>query len=87
MSYELIFTKEAENDIKALKRGEPQSYKKLSLLFLELIEHPKTGTGKPEILKKTDGIYSRRITQKHRLIYSVRDELVTVIIISAYGHY
>jgi toxin YoeB len=52
------------------------------------MEHPRTGTGKPEI-KKYDlaGLYSRRISQKHRLVYQIKDETVTVIVITAAGHY
>ncbi|MEN6456957.1 MAG: type II toxin-antitoxin system YoeB family toxin [Prolixibacteraceae bacterium] len=33
------------------------------------------------------GCWSRRITQKHRMVYSVDDEKITVLIISATGHY
>lgn len=54
----------------------------------ELYIHPKTGTGHPEQLKGGhNNQWSRRINQKHRLIYEIRDTEVIVIIISAYGHY
>ncbi len=54
----------------------------------ELTEHPTTGTGKPEVLKfGLSGFYSRRITQKHRLVYKVDNEQIIVLIISAIGHY
>ena len=33
------------------------------------------------------GLYSKRITRKHRLIYDIKDKVVTVLIISAYTHY
>ena len=42
------------------------------------------GIGKPERLKHFDG-WSRRITDEHRLIYSVEDEIIYVI--SCKGHY
>lgn len=87
MIYELIISFEAEKDIKMLKRNEPQAYKKLVKLLAELIEHPRIGTGKPEILRNADGIYSRRITQKHRLLYSINESKISVLVISAYGHY
>ncbi|MDL2223795.1 Txe/YoeB family addiction module toxin [Bacteroidales bacterium OttesenSCG-928-M06] len=87
MIYELLFTDEAEKEISVLKKSEPQAYKKLVKLLAELIEHPKIGTGKPKLLRHLDGIYSRRITDKHRLVYSINDMKITVLVISALGHY
>ena len=86
--YTVIFSPKAEQDLKALKKSEPQAYKKARSLIEELAEHPKTGRGKPE-LKKYDleGFYARKITDKHRLVYSIDDEIVTVDIVSAKGHY
>ena len=50
--------------------------------------HPKTGTGKVEPLKGYDGtVYSRRITHGHRLVYKIYDDVVEVLILSAFGHY
>ena len=61
---------------------------KLAALLLELTEHPTTGTGKPEPLSgNRAGQWSRRITQKHRLIYMVEEEKIIVLLLSAYGHY
>ncbi|MDR0394791.1 MAG: Txe/YoeB family addiction module toxin [Tannerella sp.] len=88
ITYTLEFEKQALKDIQALKKSEKTAYNKLLKLLDELSEHPKTGTGKPEVLKfGLSGLYSRRITQKHRLIYSVDDEKITVIIISSSNHY
>jgi len=86
--YTVVFSPKAEQDLKALKKSEPQAYKKARLLIEELAEHPKTGRGKPE-LKKYDleGLYARKITDKHRLVYSIDDETVMVDIVSAKGHY
>jgi toxin YoeB len=33
------------------------------------------------------GLFSRRINQKHRLIYSIKEEVVTVYVLSAWAHY
>lgn len=86
--YTVIFSPKAEQDLKALKKSEPQAYKKARLLIEELAEHPKTGRGKPE-LKKYDlaNFYARKITDKHRLVDAIDDEIVTVDIVSAKGHY
>lgn len=43
------------------------------------------GIGKPERLKHFDG-WSRRITDEHRLVYSV-DENKIIHLISCKGHY
>ena len=63
-------------------------YKKIESFLAELEIHPRTGTGKPERLKyKAEEIWSRRINQEHRLVYSIKDEIVTVEVVSAKGHY
>lgn len=86
--YAVVFSQKAQDDLKALKKSEPQAYKKARLLIEELAEHPKIGRGKPQ-LKKYDleGLYARKITDKHRLVYSIDDGILTVDIISAKGHY
>ncbi|WP_118197098.1 Txe/YoeB family addiction module toxin [Albibacterium indicum] len=74
--------------MKALKRSEPQAYKKATSLIKELAEHPKTGRGKPSLKKYgLAGPYARKITDKHRLVYAIDDESITVIVVAARGHY
>ncbi len=87
--YELKFSLDFERDKeKLIKSGDIQTLKKLATLLRELVEHPTTGTGKPEPLSgDRTGQWSRRISQKHRLIYMVDDEKVVVLLLSAYGHY
>ncbi|GBO53062.1 YoeB toxin protein [Pseudanabaena sp. lw0831] len=47
---------------------------------------PTKGTGKPEALKyELTGYYSRRISDKDRLVYSFDDENIYIIAIG--GHY
>lgn len=88
ITYSLEFDEQALKDIQQLKKSDKQGYNKLLKLLDELSEHPTTGTGKPEALKfGLSGLYSRRITQKHRLVYKVDDEQIIVLIISAIGHY
>ena len=88
ITYTLEFDEQALKDIQLLKKSEKQAYNKLLKLLDELTEHPTTGTVKPEVLKFGLSVfYSRRITQKHRLVYKVDNEQITVLIISAIGHY
>jgi len=86
--YLIAYTERAEKDLIALKRNEPQSFKKAMILIDELTEHPTTGTGKPKQLSSDRaGQWSRRISNKHRLIYLIDNEKVVVLLLSAYGHY
>jgi toxin YoeB len=89
MKYELQYTSDFEKDKEKLRKsGEIKTLQKLATLLLELTEHPTTGTGKPEPLSGDRlGQWSRRITQKHRLIYLIEEEKVIVLLLSAYGHY
>ncbi len=70
MSYSIELTPEAEADIEKHKfSGDKRILIKIDKLLNELREHPKTGTGKPKILKHYGTpTWSRRITNKHRLI-------------------
>ncbi len=73
---------------KHLKSGNQASIKKLGKILEELTEKPFEGIGKPEALKhKFSGFWSREINKKDRIIYSVEEEIVTVVVISAMGHY
>jgi toxin YoeB len=89
MSYILEFSKTALKDIERHKKsGDKATLKKIQKLLNELIEHPVTGTGQPELLKHNlADLYSRRINKKHRLVYSINEEIVIVYILSAYSHY
>ena len=86
--YTIVFSEDAKKDLKELQKKAPQALTKLSRLLDELREHPRTGTGQVEALKGYDGsVYSRRITQEHRLVYKIYDEVVEVLVLSVFGHY
>ena len=89
MNYILEFSETALADIeKHKKSGDKAVLKKIEKLLNELMEHPTTGTGQPEKLKHDlAGLYSRRINKKHRLVYSIKEEVITVHILSAWSHY
>jgi toxin YoeB len=56
--------------------------------LVELENHPESGEGQPERLKhELAGLWSRRINQKDRLVYSINDDTVIVEVLSAMGHY
>ena len=86
--YEIEYREQALLDIARLKKSEPASYKKVVAFIEELKDHPKTGTGHPEPLRgKPEGRWSRQISKKHRLVYSIYDTEIVVLVIAAYGHY
>ena len=87
--YILHITTQAKKDLAYLKKnGGKAVTKKIDKLLLELMEHPKSGTGQVEQLKgNRQGEWSRRIDKTNRLIYTIDDKIVTVEVISARGHY
>ncbi len=89
MSYDIEYTEEAFEDIqKHKKSGDKKVLNKIDNLLDELREHPTTGTGKPEKLKHYKiETWSRKITDKHRLIYRIEKEKVIVLVLSFWEHY
>lgn len=88
MRYKIVFSPIALEDIRKLQNNAPDAIKKLARLLDELKEHPRSGTGKVERLRHySEETWSRRITQEHRLVYQIYDNIVQVLVISAYGHY
>ena len=86
---ELIFKSEALFDIDYWKSsGQKAVQKKISDLLGEIVEHPTTGTGKPEQLRgDLAGCWSRRITKKDRIVYEIDEENGVVNILSLRDHY
>ncbi|WP_017295391.1 Txe/YoeB family addiction module toxin [Geminocystis herdmanii] len=61
-------------------------YTKIVNLIKDIEREPFSGLGKPEALKhELSGLWSRRITEEHRLVYRVSPE--EIIIISCKFHY
>ena len=58
-----------------------QTDRKIAVRVLDLVEavlrYPFQGVGKPEPLKYlAPGVWSRRLTHEHRLVYLVREERI-----------
>ncbi len=87
--FKVIINLTAEKDLSQHKKaGNKASIKKIFTILNELQEHPYTGEGQPEELKHNlKGLWSRRINNKDRIIYEVKEEIVTVLVVSAMGHY
>jgi toxin YoeB len=64
----------------------PRTAVKIFDLIRAIEQSPFEGIGKPERLKHNlKGLWSRRITQEHRLVYKVEED--AIIILSCHGHY
>jgi toxin YoeB len=87
--YSVTFSDRAKKDLSFLhKSGGKSLVKRIERIFEELGEDPYSGIGKPEQLKNNlSGLWSRRIDKKHRLVYQIIEQIVTVVVIAAKGHY
>lgn len=86
---ELKFTPDAKKDLEWWKQhGDAASKRKIQQLLTEMEEHPRTGTGKPELLSgDLSGVWSRRINQEHRILYEIHDKVLLVLVLSMKYHY
>lgn len=88
MKYSIQLSNQFEKDISKLKAENIKLLAKVFELTFDIDKHPFTGKGKPEALKgNLAGWWSRRINQKHRLIYKIDDETNEIEMVSCYGHY
>ncbi len=88
MSYKIRIEKEVGEVLAKWKKSRPQMLKKFKKIYLELLEHPTTGTGHPEALKGRDGItYSRHLTAHDRILYNIYEEKIIVVFLEVGGHY
>ena len=79
----------AEEDLEYWKAtGNKRVMKRITKLLEDILQHPFTGIGKPEPLKgDLQGVWSRRITDEHRLLYSISNGMVYVYVLSLRYHY
>jgi len=86
--YKITIVKKAQADLVWFRRNDKASYIKCFDLVRELMEDPRTGTGKPERLKYFEKeVYSRRVNHKDRMIYTIYEGLKEIDITSFRGHY
>lgn len=81
-----IFSDIAWDQYLAREIEDKKILKKINDLIKDIDHNGNQGIGKPEPLKhELAGYWSRRITEVHRLIYSIDDE--NIYIASCSGHY
>ena len=84
---EVEFLDQALEDIDYWKKsGYKVVQSKIANLLVSICKTPYAGIGKPEQLKHDlTGYWSRRITDEHRLVYRIQENLI--IVISMRFHY
>ena len=85
---EIAFLPQASEDLQYWKqKGEKRILKRIRALLADIQEHPFSGLGKPEPLKGENGKWSRRITDEHRMVYSISSGMIYVYVFSLRFHY
>jgi len=75
----LIWSEKSWDDYVAWQNQDKQIIKKINKLLKDIRRDPFCGIGKPEPLKhELSGFYSRRITDEHRLVYSVGSDAISI---------
>jgi toxin YoeB len=76
----LSITSGALADLEAWSTTNPKVLSRIIRLIAEVTRTPRTGTGKPERLRHLGGeVWSRRITEKDRLVYDIQHDTITVV--------
>ena len=85
---EVVLLKQAKADRDYWKStGNIRILKRITALLKDIEQHPFSGIGKPEPLKGENGKWSRRITDEHRLVYSISNGLIYIFVFSMRYHY
>ena len=80
------FVPAAFEDFTEWSEGDKKLYARIVELIKDIQRDPFSGLGKPEPLKhELQGLWSRRIDERNRLVYRVTDQ--EIIIISCKFHY
>ena len=84
--YSIVYHKKATQDIPKLKAA---NLNKKVLALIEIIKNNPFQTPPPyeKLVGDLQGLYSRRINIKHRLVYQILENVQTVKIISMWTHY
>lgn len=76
----LSFTPNGWEEYLAWQTLDKKMYKRINLLIQDILRNPFEGIGKPEALKHDlKGFWSRRITEEHRIVYTLDSDQVTII--------
>ena len=75
----ISFTPQAWEDYLYWQTTDKKMVQRINLLIKDITRSPFEGKGKPEPLKhELSGLWSRRITEEHRLVYQVSENVLTL---------
>lgn len=76
----ILFTPEGWDDYLWFQQNDKAGLKRINLLIRDALRNPFTGLGKPEPLQHNlSGFWSRRISSEHRLVYTVDDGELQIV--------
>jgi toxin YoeB len=75
----LVFSEDAWDDYLYWQRQDRRMVERINKLIRDTQREPFSGSGKPEALKHAlSGYWSRRITEEHRMVYSVGEDALLI---------
>ena len=86
MSWQLIFTKQAQKDAKKLSASglKPKAQELLAVLAVNPYQNPPPYE---KLVGDLSGAYSRRINIQHRLVYQVLEDQRVIKVLRMWTHY
>jgi toxin YoeB len=76
----LSFTQRGWDDYQRWIRNDKRILRRINELIKAVQRDPFAGIGKPEPLRhQLQGYWSRRVSDEHRLVYSVTNDTITII--------
>lgn len=76
----VIFEQGAFEDFTGWATRDKKIYQRIVTLITDTLRQPYQGLGKPEPLKhELQGYWSRRITEEHRLVYTIEGDALVII--------
>lgn len=83
-----LFTDIAWEDYLYWQTTDKKIIRKINELIKDIDRNGNDGIGKPEPLKhELEGLWSRRISLEHRLIYKIDNEKIYILQCRGRGHY
>jgi len=83
---QILFNVRAFEDYNEWAKTDKKVHQRIAKLIMAMLRDPFNGIGKPEPLKhELSGCWSRRITDEHRLVYIVENDVLHIL--SCKNHY
>jgi toxin YoeB len=88
MIYKILILNKANDDLNWFRKSDKQSYIKCFDIVRDIMINPRNGIAKPERLKYfEEEVWSRRVNDVDRIIYTIYESELEIEISSFKGHY